>query len=227
MISPAEFAKRFEKLSHEMGKATLVAVTKYSDLREIGMAYDIGQRDFGENRVADLETKAHAFRTDERDDVHWHFIGNLQSNKVAKLLKVPGLYAIHSVNSHKVLLEILKREDELISPLRIFFQVNTSGEKEKGGYETYEALEKDVTYFLKASSSTLIFEGLMTMGTYRTEDRDGEARRCFKLLKNYGKKLEEKFGLSHLKLSMGMSEDYAIALEEGADVVRVGSLLFK
>lgn len=227
MIDIAELAKRFEDLNSQIGETTLVAVTKYSDLREISMAYDIGHRDFGENRVADLETKAQGFQVGERDDVRWHFVGHLQSNKVAKLLKIPGLYSIHSVDSHKLLAEILRRESDLISPVKIFFQVNTSGEKEKGGYESYDALAKDVAHFIKASPSALIFEGLMTMGTYRTEDRAGEARRCFRLLKDYAKRLEVDFDLSNLQLSMGMSEDYAIALEEGADVIRVGSLLFK
>ena len=227
MLEPAELAKRFETLGKEIGDATLVAVTKYSDLREIGLAYDLGHRDFGENRVADLETKAGGFNTQDHNDVRWHFIGHLQTNKVSKLFKVPNLYAIHSVDSHKLLLEIIRRQNDLAGPGRLFFQVNTSGEKEKGGYESYEALAKDVGHFLKTSSGALMFQGLMTMGTYRTQDREGEARRCFKMLKEMSKKLKADFGLPKLKLSMGMSEDYAIALEEGADVVRVGSLLFK
>lgn len=224
MIEVDELARRFEKLTAELGDATLVAVTKYSDVREITMAYDLGHRDFGENRVADLESKAQAFKDEE---IRWHFIGHLQSNKVAKLIKVPNLYAIHSVDSLKLLQEIMKRESELRAPLRLFFQVNTSGEEEKGGFENYQELARALSYFLKSTRSALIFEGLMTMGTYRTDDRESEARRCFRSLKDYAKKLKNEFGLSHLQLSMGMSDDYGIALEEGAHVVRVGSLLFK
>lgn len=227
MIEPAQLAKRFESLSHELGEVDLIAVTKYSDLREINMAYDIGHRDFGENRVSDLETKALSFQAEQRDDVRWHFIGHLQTNKLLKLIKVPGLYAIHSINSLKLLQELLKRESEMVSPIRIYIQVNTSGEAEKGGFETYEALKKAVSTFLRASPSAIIFEGLMTMGTYRTEDRDGEAKRCFQLLREYAERLELELKLSKLRLSMGMSEDYAIAMKEGTDVVRVGSLLFK
>ena len=165
MLEPPELAKRFEKLGKEIGGATLVAVTKYSDLREIGLAYDLGHRDFGENRVTDLESKAKGFYDVDHHDVRWHFIGQLQSNKVAKLLKVPGLYASHSVDSHKLFLEIMRRQNELVEPVRLFFQVNTSGEKEKGGFESYEALAKEVEYFLKSSPPALLFEGLMTMGT--------------------------------------------------------------
>lgn len=227
MLGPAELAKRFEKINHQLGDATLVAVTKYSDVLEVNLAYDLGHRDFGENRVADLAMKANSFKDSERTEVRWHFIGQLQSNKVAKLLKAPGLYAIHSVDSHKLLLEILRRQTDLIEPVRIFFQVNTSGEKEKSGYDNYEDLENEVDYFLNQKTPALIFDGLMTMGTYRTDDRSAEAKRCFKKLKDYGKRLEAAFSLSHLKLSMGMSDDYQIALDEGADVVRVGSLLFK
>lgn len=226
MIELDELALRFESLDKELGDATLVAVTKYSDLREISMAYHLGHRDFGENRVLDLETKAKGLLGSDFEDVRWHFIGHLQTNKVAKLMKVPNLHAIHSVDSLKLLQEILRRESDLTSPVRIFLQVNTSGEAEKGGFETYESLEKAVAHLLKVSPSALIFEGLMTMGTYRTDEREAEARRCFRLLKSMAKKLEEKFDLD-LKLSMGMSEDYQIALEEGADLVRVGSLLFK
>ncbi|MBH47846.1 MAG: YggS family pyridoxal phosphate-dependent enzyme [Halobacteriovorax sp.] len=227
MNEPDQLAKRFESITSKIGDATLVAVTKYSDLREISLAYDIGHRDFGENRVGDLETKANGLQLDERDDVRWHFIGHLQTNKVAKLVKIPNLYAIHSIDSYKLLQELLRRESDMLSPVRIYFQVNTSGEAEKGGFEDYESLKKSVSHFYKASPSAIIFEGLMTMGTYRTDDRDGEARRCFQTLKDYAERLKVDFKLDKICLSMGMSEDFDIALEEGADVVRVGSLLFK
>ncbi len=227
MIDIDQLAKRFENISNEIGEATLVAVTKYSDVREINVAYDIGHRDFGENRVSDLETKAKAFRQENRDGVRWHFIGHLQTNKVSKLIKIHGLYAIHSVDSEKLLREILKYKEDILSPISLFFQVNTSGEKEKGGFEDYESLKKAVANLLKLSSTSFLFEGLMTMGTYRTEHKDEEAKRCFKLLKSYGDKLKEDFKLDEVKLSMGMSDDYKIALKEGSDLVRVGSLLFK
>ncbi len=227
MIQIDQLAKRFENISKEIGEATLVAVTKYSDLREINVAYDIGHRDFGENRVPDLETKAKAFRAEDRDDVRWHFIGHLQTNKVSKLLKIHGLYAIHSVDSEKLLREILKHKDDLLSPISLYFQVNTSGEKEKGGFEDYESVKKAVTNLLKLSSTSFLFEGLMTMGTHRTEDKGEEAKRCFKLLKSFADKLKQDLNLDDVKLSMGMSDDYKIALKEGSDLVRVGSLLFK
>ncbi len=227
MIDIDQLAKRFEKILSKTGDATLVAVTKYSDLREIGVAYDIGHRDFGENRVSDLETKAQAFKSESRTDVRWHFIGHLQSNKVAKLLKVPGLHAIHSIDSEKLLKEVLKRESDLHSPLSLFIQVNTSGEKEKGGFEDYQSLKKAVETCLRSPSSVVMLEGLMTMGTYRTDDREAEAKRCFQLLKNYAERLKSDLKIPSLKLSMGMSDDYQIALAEGSDLIRVGSLLFK
>ena len=95
--------QNFERINAHIGKAELVAVTKYSPLEDLFLAYEIGHRNFGENRVKDLEVKAKAFHDKGFHDVRWHFIGNLQSNKLNQLLKIKNLYSIHSVDSLKLL----------------------------------------------------------------------------------------------------------------------------
>ncbi len=215
---------RLQSLRSLLGPATLVAVSKYSPVEDVVEAYSCGQLEFGENRVSELKEKADYFQSKNLLNVRWHFIGTLQSNKIRDLFKVPNLVAIHSVGSMKVLHELLKRESEFQgSELKIFFQLNTSHEAEKSGFETAEEL-KEAVIFLKAQKhSKLKAFGLMTMGAIRSDDFEASAIKSFKDLKN----TRDFVGDAALKLSMGMSQDYLLALKEGADYIRVGSLIFK
>lgn len=198
-------------------KAKLLAVTKSADIDVITKLYELGQRDFGENRVDDLADKA--FKLKHLKNLKWHFIGNLQRKKVKDLLKIPSLYAIHSVDSLKLALELNKRSDCLDQDLLLYFQVNTSGEKEKAGFEN----SKEVLVAMEAIEAPhLIIAGLMTMATIRTENQRLEAKKCFIKLVQVKNSLNRK----GLELSMGMSQDFEIALEVGTDWVRVGSKLF-
>ena len=209
--------------------AHLIAVTKYSPVEDVVSAYEAQHFDFGENRVPDLQAKANFFEKEKLTKVRWHFIGHLQTNKVRDLYKIPNLYAIHSVDSLSLLEELIKRESDFKgTQLRLFFQVNTSHEIEKNGFETAEELKLAVDLLLGRVHSKLKFEGLMTMGTIRTTEFEAEASRCFNDLKDIARRLEETYHLKEkLKLSMGMSQDYKLALLAGSDFIRVGSAIFK
>lgn len=220
---------QIEKTKREVLPATLIAVTKYSPVEEVVFAYHADHQDFGENRVQDLSEKALYFERENLDKVRWHFIGHLQTNKVKELLRLPHLFAIHSVDSLKLVQELIKRASELRQkPCRLFFQVNTSLEDEKGGFTNLDELRESIKLILndKMASNAFIVCGLMTMATIRTDDIEGEAHRCFKSLQEMKTVLESEFHIS-LKLSMGMSQDHHIAKQYGADYVRIGSQIFK
>ncbi|MCB9091576.1 MAG: YggS family pyridoxal phosphate-dependent enzyme [Halobacteriovoraceae bacterium] len=214
-----KIAANFKAIHSELVNAKLLAVTKFRTQEEIEVLYDLGQRHFGENKVQELCEKALAL--DTKNDIHWHFIGNLQSNKVNQLLKVPNLYAIHSVDSLKLAEKLVSKEDLLKGPCKIFLEVKTSGEDEKHGFESLNEIKEAMAVFSSCKKFQLI--GLMTMGRIRTEDLENEARICFKKLQNF----KEQLGKPISELSMGMSSDYKIAIEEGSNWVRIGSKLFE
>ncbi len=227
-MDKTDLESRLSNLNHELNGAVLVAVSKYSPVEDLALAYSLGQMDFGENRVADLAAKASSFQFNQRQNVRWHFIGVLQTNKVKDLMKIPNLHAIHSVSSLKILEEILKREKEFQgSELNLFFQMNTSLEEEKSGFETVAELCAAVDVLFKKKKTDLKFKGLMTMGPIRTENFEEDAKKSFEKLAAARDEIAQKFNLTDLKLSMGMSQDYKIALAAGADYVRIGSLIFK
>lgn len=207
-------------------EAKLVAVTKYSKVEDIVFAYEAGLHDFGENRVQDLKEKAAYFEEHNLKDVNWHFIGNLQSNKVKDLLEIPHLKYIHSVSSSSLVDELLKRAGVLAEKkIGLFLQFNTSKEDEKSGFETYDELVMAARKLLNHPHYQLT--GLMTMGAIRSEDFEKSAHECFGMLFHLKERLENDLEVSGLKLSMGMSADYEIALSHGADFIRIGSAIFK
>jgi pyridoxal phosphate enzyme (YggS family) len=228
-MTKQEIAKNLACIKKELKTAQLIAVTKYSPIEDVVTAYQAHHYDFGENRVSDLQLKAEFFKKEELKKVRWHFIGHLQTNKVRELYKIPNLYAIHSVDSQKLLEELIKREQDFEGPeLKLFFQVNTSHEVEKSGFETAEELKMAIDLLLKRGSSKLKFYGLMTMGTIRTTEFEAEALRCFRDLSAVAHNLETSYKLPQkLKLSMGMSQDYRLAIAAGSDFIRVGSAIFK
>jgi hypothetical protein len=222
-------------------KSSLVAVSKTFPFKAIEEAYQLGQRDFGENRVQELEEKARkALDHGGMADIRWHYIGNIQSNKVKALLRIPNLCSLHSVTSQKIIDLLLKEKEEDIrtKSLGFFLQVNTSGEDEKSGLMSFEELATLVSYFFHQSKelakdkpSPIFLQGLMTIGKIRTDDFIGDAHKSFALLSKYQKQLSQQFSAefpqaAHLALSMGMSQDYEIALQYGADLIRVGSQIF-
>jgi len=217
-------ARNLNSIYRDLHQAKLIAVTKYSTVDEVVMAYEAGHRDFGENKVQDLRLKALEFEKRGLRDVRWHFIGHLQSNKVKDLFKIPNLKAVHSVDSVKLIEEFLKRRLELDHPLDIFFQVNTSDEDEKSGFEEIDSILQGLE--LLKLEKNFRFLGLMTIGKMRTDDLKRDARICFEKLILIKSEVEKRSDFKNLVLSMGMSQDYEIAIEMGSNYIRVGSKIF-
>ena len=222
--------QNFERINAHIGKAELVAVTKYSPLEDLFLAYEIGHRNFGENRVKDLEVKAKAFHDKGFHDVRWHFIGNLQSNKLNQLLKIKNLYSIHSVDSLKLLEKLYEKAPQFLKDrdLLFFLQVKTSNEEEKSGFNSKDEVYKALNFIKEREieKSFLSFQGFMTMGKVRTDHFEQDAAKSFQSLVNLRDSVLNDFSFKKIKLSMGMSQDYKIALAHGSDFVRVGSALF-
>lgn len=217
------FKSKLQKIKDQLPPdANLLIVSKTRSIDEIKAYYQLGHRDFGENRVQELSEKAEAL-TNECPEIRWHMIGHLQSNKINALYKVQNLHAIHSVHDEDLLDKLVKAEDKLVHPIEIYLQYNTSKEEEKSGFESYQELKKSAGVTL--SSKKLKLTGLMTMGTLRTENFEGEARRCFKELCSIRNQLRKEINRP-LLLSMGMSQDYQIALEEGSNWIRLGTVMF-
>ncbi|MEW6358583.1 MAG: YggS family pyridoxal phosphate-dependent enzyme [Planctomycetota bacterium] len=197
----------------------LVAVTKTVDAATARMLYDLGVRDFGENRVPQAEEKAAAL---SGLDIRWHMIGHLQRNKVKKALPLFGM--IHSVDSLRLAKEIDKEAQKRGSAIDVLIQANTSGEESKFGLAPGDALPlvKEA-----AGMAGLRVRGLMTMAPFY--DNPEDCRPCFRALRELRDEIA-KAGIENVEmkhLSMGMTNDFEVAIEEGADIVRVGSALFR
>ncbi|MDP4631099.1 MAG: YggS family pyridoxal phosphate-dependent enzyme [Flavobacteriales bacterium] len=193
----------------------LVAVSKTKPVQDLQEAYAAGQRIFGENYVQELVDK----HTQLPTDIEWHFIGNLQSNKVKYI--APFVALIHGVNSISTLKEIDKQAKKLNKQIEILLQLHVATEESKFGFSEEEVLE---IASQKESYSNVNFRGVMGMASF-TEDQSlirkefQEVNRIFSLLKPL-------FGENFNEISMGMSGDWEIAVEEGSTLVRIGSAIF-
>jgi PLP dependent protein len=214
----------FLKISEELKpqQVTLVAVSKTKPISDIQELYDMGQRDFGENYVQELAEKQLLLP----NDIRWHFIGHLQSNKVKYI--APFVHLIHGVDSYKLLLEIDKQARKSDRNISCLLQVHIAQEETKFGFneeELMSAMEDIYKYKLMDQLKNVEVTGLMGMASF-TEDIE-QVRKEFKYLKllfDQCKHLPSHPNLS--TLSMGMSSDYQVAIEEGSNMIRVGSLLF-
>lgn len=221
-LSPEFFKRKLELLAPTFGKATLMAVSKHVNFETIKNFWLAGQKDFGENRIEVLEEKAQ-LAWKEKLALKWHFIGKLQSNKVKRLLLVPNLKSIHSVDRIKICHELLKHADLLENKkIHLFFQMNTSGEKEKSGFASKKEMHEAMELF--RGHEWFIVSGIMTMATLRTNDLEASAEECFKALRDVCQLLSKDF--KNLKLCMGMSADYKVAVGLGSDWLRIGTLLY-
>ena len=191
---------------------TLVAVSKTKPIEDILELYNLGHRDFGENYVQELAEKAEKLPT----DIRWHFIGHLQTNKVKSI--VPFIYLIHGVDSLKLLKEIDKEAEKNKRVVDCLLQVHIAQEETKFGFDETELLNSELKQF-----SNVRIKGLMGMASL-TDDIN-KIRIEFKSLKIFFEKLKTQNPELSI-LSMGMSADYKIAIEEGSNMVRIGSLLF-
>jgi pyridoxal phosphate enzyme (YggS family) len=200
--------------------ATLVAVSKTHTPEEIMVLYDKGQRDFGENRVQELTPKWEAMPK----DIRWHLIGHLQSNKVKYI--APFVHMIHAVDSLKLLQEIDKQAARAGRLIPCLLQIHIAEEETKFGLDRQELFDLLNSPEFPALRNVGV-RGLMGMATL-TENGD-QVRKEFRGLKLLMEEIRGQFfsgNASFRDLSMGMSGDYHIALEEGSTMVRVGSLLF-
>ncbi|GFO24578.1 proline synthase co-transcribed bacterial homolog protein [Plakobranchus ocellatus] len=164
--------KRPENLQHVYPR--LVAVSKTKSLDMVFEAYDAGQRHFGENYVQELDEKGHDIELlDHCDEIKWHFIGRLQRNKVAKLLGVPNLYMIETVDNERLAKAVNDTWARLNKPVPIkcMAQVNTSGEESKGGCTPEEAT--NLARFIKTECPHLDLAGLMTIGSFDHDPKAG------------------------------------------------------
>lgn len=193
---------------------TIVPVSKYAEIESMANLYNQNIRVFGESRIEKFLEKKDLF-----PESAWHMIGSIQTRKVKDM--VGNFHLVHSLDREKLALEIEKRSMEKNVFTKVLIQVNISNEETKSGLE-----EREVEDFLAFLSDLkyIKVQGLMTMAPY--VENPEEVRYVFKGLKDLQVRLNEK-GYTYLKeLSMGMSNDYLIAIEEGATIVRIGSEIF-
>ena len=200
-------------------RCRLIAVSKTQSVEKIQEAYAAGQRAFGENKAQELTGKYELLP----HDIQWHMIGHLQSNKVKYI--APFVYMIHSVDSLKLLQEIDRQGRKNNRVINCLLQIHVAVEETKFGFSESEALE-----LVQQGVDNLEFiqiVGIMGMATFTSDSN--QIRKEFKTLKS----LFEKIKLLSLprnvvmtELSMGMSSDYAIAVEEGSTMIRVGTAIF-
>ena len=206
----------YQKLIQDFNEngISLVAVSKTKPASDILALYGMGHRDFGENYVQELAEKHKQLPT----EIHWHFIGHLQSNKVKTI--APFVHLIHGVDSIKLLKEINKQGEKNNRVIDVLLQVHIAQEETKFGLD-----EKELEEILSTNSDLLRemknirVRGLMGMASL-TDDAN-KIRNEFKFLKS----LFDKYPSFNI-ISMGMSSDYKIAIEEGSNMVRIGSLIF-
>jgi len=206
-----------KKVGRDPGEVLLIAASKYADPKGISEVFELGIKDFGENRAQDLIAKDSELEKSPR----WHFIGHLQKNKVNKV--VPLVEYIHSIDKVSTLEAVDKAAVSASKKQKILIEVNLSGEKSKYGLS-----EDSLKGFLEYCKSLLNVKicGLMTVAPY-IDDRKA-LREIFKDMKKLICEVRKDTGMKDMsELSMGMSNDYDIAIEEGATMVRVGSSIFK
>jgi pyridoxal phosphate enzyme (YggS family) len=198
----------------------LVAVSKFHPAEEIMEAYEAGQRLFGENRAQELSAKQKILP----QDIEWHFIGTLQNNKVKDI--APFVHTIQSVDSLKLLHEINKQAGKQGRIIRVFLEIHIAKEQSKHGFEPEECKAIWSKENLNVYPN-IRFGGLMGMATFT--DNKEQVKSEFHLLHQLFCDLKSssfKNCESFTELSMGMTDDYEIALSEGSTIVRIGSFIF-
>jgi hypothetical protein len=214
-MSVQEVAYLRIKAELDQANVSLIAVSKTKPNEDIEALYQLGQRAFGENYVQELVDKQASLPK----DIQWHFIGHLQTNKVKYI--APFVHLIHGVDSLKLLTEINKQAQKSGKVISCLLQMHIATEETKFGMDASE-LEEAL-----AASVHLPFvsiKGLMGMASF--SDNQVQVRNEFKILHEHFQNMQTKPGAPFTILSMGMSGDYKMAIEEGSTMVRIGSLLF-
>ncbi len=211
-----KISRKCDETGRNSNEITLIAVSKNFGTDEIQQAIDGGQKDFGENKAQELVSKFDTLG----NKVTWHFIGHLQKNK-AKFAVRSADY-IHSVDSLSLATEINKRAEQSDKIQKILLQIKTSDEETKSGIETEDKLFNVAEGCNDLKNIELI--GLMTIAPFT--DNETDIRKSFSYLRKLRDDLNQK-GFTEIKeLSMGMTSDYEIAIEEGATMLRIGSAIF-
>ncbi|MFO7525886.1 MAG: YggS family pyridoxal phosphate-dependent enzyme [Ignavibacteriaceae bacterium] len=207
---------RCEISGRNVDEIKLIAVSKYFGTETIEEAILAGLKDFGENKAQELNLKFEKLG----DKVTWHFIGTLQKNKVKYAVKSAEF--IHSVDSVELADEINSRAGKLNKVQKILLEVNTSAEESKSGLIDETDVHKLAEHCLNNGNLKLI--GLMTMAPFTDDEK--AIRNSFKSLRKMKEELNKKGFIQLTELSMGMTNDYEIAVEEGATMLRIGSAIF-
>lgn len=208
----------YKKLVEECNSknVVLVAVSKTKPVEDILELYNLGQRDFGENYVQELVEKEKQLPK----DIRWHFIGHLQTNKVKQIIRF--VHLIHGVDTLKLLKEINKQSEKINKVTNCLLQIHIAQEETKFGLNE-EELNEAIRQCDNSTMKNINIAGLMGMAT--NTDDEQQIRKEFHYLKSIQNKL-----ITHnsqlITLSMGMTADYEIAIEEGSNMIRVGSLIF-
>tara|TARA_R110002050_G_scaffold100308_1_gene207629 strand:+ start:1693 stop:2373 length:681 start_codon:yes stop_codon:yes gene_type:complete len=216
-IEKMTIQQNLEKLKSNLPEnVTLIAVSKTKPVSDLMEAYNAGQRDFGENKIQEMESKWQEMPK----DIRWHMIGHVQRNKVKYM--APFVHLIHAVDSFKLLKEINKEAKKNDRTIACLLQIKIAEEDSKFGMDKADATSLLSSEEIKNLENVKI-SGLMGMATF-TEDKE-QVSEEFQKLKN----IFDEFKTDHTELkilSMGMSGDYNIAIENGSNMVRVGSAIF-
>ncbi len=221
-----DYTKSFDEVLQRIEKARLnanehriikiVAASKYVDSDAIERMYEIGQRSFGENRVQDLKEKSQAL---ESLPIEWHYIGRIQSNKINALLDLEP-FLVHSLESLEMAQEIEKRAQTKGLKLPMLLQINSADEESKAGCQPEQAVE--LYHQIQESCPTIKLEGVMSIGAHTTDEK--LIAKSFETTFNIFEKLQSN-GARYC--SMGMSNDFELAIACGSNMLRLGSVLFK
>ena len=211
-------AKVYQEISAALPSGVaIVAVSKTKPIQDLQDAYTEGVRDFGENYVQELMEKQPVLPA----DIRWHFIGHLQSNKVKYI--APYVYLIHGVDKVSLLNEVQKQAAKLGKKIAVLIQLHVAREETKFGFSPAEAIEL-FSESMAEKYPNIVFNGIMAMASF-IDDTDvlksefGEAKRVFD-------QLAPIMGKEWNTLSMGMSSDWQLAVQEGSTLLRIGSTLF-
>jgi pyridoxal phosphate enzyme (YggS family) len=208
-------ARAAERSGRTAGEIRLVAVSKLVEADRVRQAIAAGVTDLGENYLQETVTK----REQVPEQVHWHLIGPLQSNKAAKAASIFDM--VQTIDRPRLALALGRQALAVGRTMEVLLQVNTSGESSKSGVAP-EAVESLLEAVLKTPGVQV--RGLMAIG--RWDPNPEQTRPEFRLLARMARELEPRFGVEMQWLSMGMSHDFEIAIEEGANLVRVGTGIF-
>ena len=210
-----------DKSARKSTDVKLMAVSKFHPVEEILQAYDCGLKLYGENRVQEASSKFSEI-LQIKPDVDLHLIGSLQRNKVKNI--IPICSCIQSLDRIELAQEIQKQCEKIGKKINVLFEIHT-GEDSKSGFQNIDDVKKTLDYILSLENSFLVPTGFMTMAPFT--NNESEIRNSFVTLRNLRDKIQSEYSdFNFSELSMGMSQDYQFAIEEGSTLVRIGTAIY-